>query len=466
MNYNMKKSIYELYTILKSETKFSDRLLAVMAFIFAYATMCYADITVTSQFGLVFIDSLIDLKPFSFYANALSSGIAPEGAVYDIGAYVIFGIWSIPIWILNKLFGLSALSTVSLLWYKMLVLVALGGSIYYLYNISKIISCSNKIAAYSVLIYMLSATIFMPVFVVAQYDILALLFLLQGVYWYLKDDNRKFLIAFAIAMVIKPFPILLLLLMIVWKDKNILIIIKKLMQGCSLFVICKLLYMTNSEYRNSAGSFMKSHSNSLFEFGIDGGAGTISYYVLTLLIVYAYAFLQKKGSTKKLIILMFVIWAAFCSFVDIYPYWIIYIAPFMVMVVCVICYDNNNLLIFDLVANVCMIVALIINYSWVYGGSSTYNYLVLKNMCNVDSSAGGVTIGGILMHLKLDNLLPAINACCFGSLLIIGFVAWRHAELDSKEYVLNPWHYRLRIVLMYIWIIATLATLLLTNMGY
>ena len=106
----MRKKIVEIWSIIKEETRKIDRLFFISALLFSFLTMYYVDITVTSQFGLVFIDSLFDLKPFGFYANALNTGIAPEGAVYDIGAYVIFGIWSVPVWILNRLFGVSVLS--------------------------------------------------------------------------------------------------------------------------------------------------------------------------------------------------------------------------------------------------------------------------------------------------------------------------------------------------------------------
>ena len=100
--------------------KRSDVLAGMVALLVCFFTMYYADITVTSRFSLIFLDSLFDGSPLSFYSNALASGIAPEGAVYDIGMYIIFAVWNLPVWILQKTARLNAMSVGALLWVKLL----------------------------------------------------------------------------------------------------------------------------------------------------------------------------------------------------------------------------------------------------------------------------------------------------------------------------------------------------------
>ena len=454
---------------IRKELSTVDRLLLYIGLAFCFFTMFYADITITSQFGCVFLDSLFDLKPFSFYYNAMNSGIAPEGAVYDIGAYIIFGIWSLPIWILKRLFGVSVLSAWSLLWYKALVVVFLLGSGYYLYRIVQVLIGDETVAASSVIMFFIAPMTFMPTFVAAQYDVIALFFMLAGVYYYLTKDVKRWRIFMAVALIIKPFPIFLLFLMIVWRYKNVFVIVKELLLTCSLFLVCKLLYLPNSGYADSAGGFMKSHIAQLFESGIMGGFGNVSFFIMALVIIYVVAYVHDFDNNMVLIVLAYGIWAAFCMFGSIYPYWIIYFAPFAVIVTCGYIL-NNRLLIVDLAANVCLIVALILKYSWVYGGAGTYKYLVLKGLCNYGLNDGsGVAVGSVLMKLKFDTMMPAINAIYMAGFLIIGYYGFQAAagrNTLTVEKKINAWHYRIRILLIWFWSAVTLGTMILSNMGY
>ena len=101
----------------------ADLLLLTLAAGFCFLTMYYSDITITSRFSLTLWDSLFDGRLLSFYDNALASGVAPEGAVYDIGIYAVFAIWGLPVWILRNVAGLDPMSVGSLLWFKLLLAV-------------------------------------------------------------------------------------------------------------------------------------------------------------------------------------------------------------------------------------------------------------------------------------------------------------------------------------------------------
>ena len=133
--------------------------------------MYYADITVTAQYSLCFIDSLFDGKPFSFYNNALMSGIAPEGAVYDVGMYIIFAIWNLPIWILGKIADINILGIFPLLWFKTLLIVFAYGTLWLLKKIVSYLKFDEYTVKYLKWVYILAPLFVFPVFVAAQYDI-------------------------------------------------------------------------------------------------------------------------------------------------------------------------------------------------------------------------------------------------------------------------------------------------------
>ena len=129
----------------------------------------YADLTVTAQYSLTLIDSLFDGEFASFYKNAMNSGIAPEGAVYDIGIYLVFAVWGFPVWILKKIFGISVLAAGGLLWFKvLLVLFAVGNAI-----VTEKIAKELKIVTDGMRFFLFLSLLFnFPIFVAAQYDVI------------------------------------------------------------------------------------------------------------------------------------------------------------------------------------------------------------------------------------------------------------------------------------------------------
>ena len=452
-------------------------ILMVPMLLFCFLTMYYADITVTGQYGLVFLDSLFDKKLLSFYSNALASGIAPEGAVYDIGTYIIFGIWSIPIWILNKFTGVSVLSVGGLLWLKGLLILFLVGSIKVILLIASDLGFSLKRANEISQIFLLSSTVFFPVFVVAQYDVIPLFFMLLGIHSYMQNNRKYFLLFFAISMTIKPLTILILFLLILLKEKNLIKIGWSLIEGSSLMLLCKMLYSTNEAYRKSCSGFLGKNLPNLLKVSLDGGYGKISVFFMILILIYISAYMNNEsGDSLKMkritVIRIFAVWAAFCVFGTMAPYWTIYMAPFAVFTVFMNEKNLNRMLFIDFVGNVALSILLIMDYSWVYGGDKTYAYLLLKHFCGKVLNGGqGTTVAGILRHLSIQGIMPVIEAILTAWLLYIIYITYKTVNgdylVDGKvEEHINKWNFMGRLGMGYFWIIITVGALALTVMGY
>lgn len=469
------KSIYKEYSEFMSPI---DMGLLFAALLFCFVTMYYADITVTGRYGLTFIDSIIDGKPLSFYRNALATGIAPEGAVYDILVYVIFGIWTLPVWILNKLVGISAMSVGSLMWIKLLPTLFMVGTIGLVRDIAEKIGFDHKTSVFASIIYCLSLSAFMPVYVAVQYDVISLFFMLIGIRCYLDSNNKKFFLFFALSMTIKPMTLLILFLLIIFREKNIMKIFFKTLAGSSIMLACKLVYSMDASYRQCCSGFLAKQIGGMFNSSISGSYGDASIFVILLVVIYVIAYLYKSEEklikdNNALIVMCFGIWASFCMFGSMTAYWTIYMTPFTVYTVLIASdqTDVNRVILIDLVGNVMLTITLVLKYTWVYGGDHTFAYLILKPLCGrVLNGEQGTTVAGILRRLYLEKYLPAVNAVvitCFIS--VIALAAYR-LKNNVKLYhvdknLLYKNHIRIRIFTMYAWIAGTALSLMVTAIG-
>lgn len=440
---------------------------------FAALTMYYADITVTGQFGLVFLDALFDGKPLQFYAYAQQSGIAPEGAVYDIGTYVIFGFWSLPVWLLHKFLGVSALNVGSLLWFRLLVLLFYFGTIVLVERIGRLLYRNEKDAVYASFLYAISLSAFFPVFVASQYDALSVFFMLWGIYRYLQGSN-KWPWIFAISMTIKPMTLFVLVILVLCKEKNIIRIVIQMLKGMSLLLVCKLLYLSNPAYQETVAAFLSKNTGFLFASSFNTPNGEVSLFFLAIVLIYAAAYLSRMKDERLTILMIFCLWSAFQIFGGMTCYWSIYLAPFLVLTALMTDRSRMNLsLLIQFAAEACMLIVYILNFSWVYGGDKTYSYLVLKPLSEQALNKGNTpsTAAGLLRTVHIDQYASGLLAAAFGCLIAIAVLCYRNIKEESTvaskmyenaalEEEITPWHWRLRLLVLYGFALYTLWALI------
>lgn len=449
---------------LKKKFSKTEIFLVGFIFIFIFMTMFYADITVTAQFSLTLIDSLFDGKFASFYNNALATGIAPEGAVYDIGIYIVFAVWGLPIWILNKLLGVSALSVGSLLWFKLLLVIFALGSEIVIEKIAAEINVNQNLAGK---LYIFSPLLIFPVLVVAQYDIIPIFFMLNGVMYAIQEDKRKSLIHFAISFTMKPFALLTFLVVLLVKEKNIFNILKAGILSIIPLVVCKGIYMLNPVNNASNNTFLMSMTHKLFDVSIDVGNGRVSIFCLFLFVICIVAYRKKTQNDKVrdgrwIIWLLLLVWMDFCIFTSAYPYWIVYFSPFLILVTLYNISELDFALVMELAGSVGIIILMTLEYSWVFGGENTFKYLLLKQMVSNEKMH---SVKDILCVFKFDSLEPPIFAATIAALASVAYLGYTKigantdSVLDIK--LVNKWHWIGRIALLYGWCLLCVLLLLI-----
>lgn len=454
----------------------TDLILFLLGILFCFLTMYYWDITVTSRFSLIFIDSLFDGKFLSFYDNALSSGIVVEGAVYDIGFYLIFALWGLPVWILQKVVGLDPMSVGSLLWFKCLLLVFVAGSFAAFRRILTEVGYEKEVRDSAGLMYLLSPLLIFPVLVSAQYDIIPLYFILEGISCYLQGKKKSFLILSAVAMTTKPFAILPAVALILLREKKIRRILLDVVCSLIPMMLLKMLYSLSPGYRESCGNFLAGMLPALLNVSVELGNVQVSVFVLGLIAIYIYAYAQKETGRpvedhRRALLVVGGVWAVFCLFVNVNmnPYWSVYLAPFLVMAVFMNGTNLNLSLILELVFHICLTILFVLKFTWVYGGSNMFEYLLLKPLYHsLMGDQDGVTVAGILRKLMMEELRPALGAALVASIGGIFLLAAKGlrtgvSEPDGK---MDVWHVRARIAFVYVWILLSLAAFALGTMGY
>lgn len=403
-----------------------------MIFLFGFATllMFYQDGTVGPRFGLYFLDSLFDGKPFSFYGVALQAGINEEGANYDIGFYLLYGLWELPIWIFRHFAYINETSPLCLIWYKLLPVLFLFHSAKLIRDIAELLGFTYETQKVCSEWYLFSPLTFFPIFVACQCDIIPLTLCLAATKYWMKGDFHKPLILFACAMLTKPFAIFWLLLYCIMENRKILQILGNFLFCVFPMLIFRFLYYFSPSFP-AARRPAKSENISLFlDSSVPLGSGALSLFVFTLLILYLYAWMNphftssktdsKQAHNRSIVFLLWSIWLSFILFVGVAPYWIIYFAPFSILIL-PYCHDSTKAAFLDLTAGSALILHFIFIYPWVYGGSMTYGYSFLSRIAsNAHIYESGITLAGVLRTFRIDRLLPAITALYTASWLICG----------------------------------------------
>ena len=485
----LRHDLTSLPGILRGTVNLPQLILMGAGLLFCLVTMFYADMTVTGPFSVLLWDALLDGKPFSFYGMCLSSGIAPEGAVYDIGLYVVFAVWNLPVWILYRFAGISLTAPGALLWYKLLPTIAVLVSVNVVREIAEVLGMERKVAMEAGVFFLMSSMVILPVFVTAQYDSMPLYCILKGVLWYLKDikgdksaaedgvyrnsertiGGKKahfyYLLWFAFSLVLKPLGILILFLFIILREKRMIGIILELVQGCSLLILCKVLCSVSEDYRNSTGGFLQQHLPDLLQAQVDGGYGAISVFALGLVLLYIAAYLYDGTEKSALengrmaVVLSYGIWAVFCAFGNMTPYWTIYLAPFLVLTMWLSGVKREQMLLVDLIGELCLVIVMIMKFSWVYGGEKTFAYLLLKPLCGkILSGERAVTVAGAFRSIGIETYLPVLEAILVAWLAMTGVAAYRNVVQSKNgqitctgQNVKMRLHLDARILLLFAW---------------
>lgn len=279
---------------------YKKELIMVMAV--SFVTMlffCYKDGLSLTIWSTNLLDCLAQgrLKDFYFYnlENLHNSPIAAPAGI-SIPSRIPLALWCIPIWIAQYFFGVEIRDSVfSMIWARLFYYVILLIILIFVEKICHFLQYEETQISIILFLCMSSVFVHIQIDYTGQSDLQWILFGVVAFYYYIKDDWIKFILYSNISVFLKPYFFPLAILLILYKEKDVLLVALKSATCCVFYFVIPLFF------RNYPGLKESRAANSTF---------------MTMLAGYVnFSWLSPYGWVSILVFVC-VLMAGFCYFVN------------------------------------------------------------------------------------------------------------------------------------------------------
>lgn len=346
-----------------------------------FISMGYTDNLVNSRTGYGVLNNLMQGTFIEFF-NAIDWS-------YGMSIYFIYAIWSIPVWIIFQIFGITQPINdflIVMLWYKLLLVVFAVWSVYLVYQIAKLVLNEEK---ENIILQYISSSVFVfVIFYIAQCDIMGVCFVLLGIYFGMKDEYVKFVAAFAVAITMKYFALFAFIPLVIYKGRKIFKIVLSMLGGVSLVGLTKVILSMStgaSQANASEGFYVNRHLSAFTDYAVkiqsDVNVGLLgAFFFLVCILAYLAGNENRKVSNKRMVWFTLAGYMCFCLMYSCNFYWNILMVPFFILVA----HSNRK----NIRANVIMeiafftsiIVCNIFRQDWVFMGKTAFSDLIFKDV--------------------------------------------------------------------------------------
>lgn len=396
----------------------------------AAATFLYGDVKATFEHSFNFLDAIFAGRPQDFYQIAIENSTFGHPAVYDVPIYAVFALWNFPTYLLYRFNDFNYLeSTPAQLWLKLMLIVFALAAAWLVMRIAKQIGVSAARSKWVGFYFLSSMSLFVPVFVIVQYDIISVTFMLAGLLAYMKGNTRAFLLWFLAANTFKLFALFIFIPLVLLREKRIPRALGQVVIGVLGLLLCRLLYRGNLAFEASTGGFTDLMLDRLRTAGFTWQSSiAVPLFVVFIVGLAIFAYAKRPSSTRELqafaIYLSLAAFLVFCAIVPLNPYWIALVAPFSILII----FANPRHLTLNTLLEVSVATSLFLIYMLV--GFSMYNAGIFKDLLFGQFIAPASpqrfqTPGDILRGLGLDGnnviFLVGFMIACTLAVLIINY---------------------------------------------
>ena len=362
--------------------------LAALLLLVSYLIFYYTDYSDTLDNTVLLAEAVLNgrFTEFFTYSAMNASPQTTYTADYPLLMYLIFLVWNLPTVIAHLVTGFDYMgSATALLWAKALIGLAIPATFVVLRKILALYRPEKKAQNLGGILLLACSCTVLPAMVMVQYDIFSIFFMLLGIYAYLKGEDKKFLLFFAIALPLKTFAIFVFLPLLLLREKRILWIgIKTLL----VFVIQwagELPFLKDPYFQICMDSQNGDALKLLLESTVTVGEYQLNLFLIAFLSVCVICYLFKPTDTEKEQEKYAALYASLASmaslllFIDARAYWSILLVPFLLLVVF---FDGEkgraNLLLF-LVSTTAYSVYSMIDF-WAYSYQGLVKRLMLPRL--------------------------------------------------------------------------------------
>lgn len=345
-----------------------------------FYSFVYADAASIIRYEVGFADSILHGNfshmyrvPFDMTVKARENGLrGVSNPTYDSLLNLVLGIWGIPLYFYQKLLPNDIMSSFKAMAYgKSIYLVALLITSYLIYRICKALKVEDGYAKWGAYLYFSSILVTSCTGVIGQSDIIGMVFILLGVYYYVCDRMKLFFLFFIIAFPFKQYVLFLFLPLLLLKEKNIIKIL------FMLGVVYVVDYLCNFPIRNDPDiALQKNVFDMRMLQKLTGNVlpftqSSVSVIVLFWGAVCSYCYLreynpvvdeQNKMTVFISLLSMVIVFVSFGS----YPYWYVHMAPFISIATVYYIGEAKTIMLFETIGLSALMLANYIRFHWCY----------------------------------------------------------------------------------------------------
>ncbi|MBE6877967.1 MAG: hypothetical protein E7488_02230 [Ruminococcaceae bacterium] len=306
-------------------------LAALVCFFF----MSHPDIWETANHSYVFLECLFSGRFFDYYEVVAAHDswyYYINGANYNILIYIIFGIWELPVFIINQIFSLPLDESFMIHWAKAVPCFFYIGCGWMLKNLGEKLGLAKEKAFMAAMFFLFNPIAFFSPVVMGQYDTLCLFFTLWALIYYAQGRYQKFSFILGIGVVCKFFPLMIFVPLILLVEKRIPKLLQYGITTLWLYIPTTLLFMGRT---GDAGGFTMAMINRMFELTVPMGITDMPLFILLYAIVVFAAFLYNPKSEQTVkyltVYVPMVVFGLLFICIHWHPQWLVLLMPFVVM---------------------------------------------------------------------------------------------------------------------------------------
>ncbi|MCR4651175.1 MAG: hypothetical protein K5662_05425 [Lachnospiraceae bacterium] len=377
-------------------------------------------------------------------------------------------IWTLPVNIVSRFVDFEIANTVTVIWFKLSMAFIFTLCMSEMVKVGRLLEISRERIKWMLILFCSTILVALPVFHIAQSDILYAYISLLGIRAFLNKDTKKFVLFFAMAISCKAIAVLIFIPLVLLREKRLLYILRDTVLGGSIFVIERIWYkvvdklnalITGKHVQNTIQvktvvddaevmveksldqvniDFFSHfyHKMLFFEFPAIRKGYMAAVLVVLLVLLYIWCYVQKKDNDHwkhNGIYAVAVAWLLFFINASPSPYWIVTMFPAWFLLIFMQPERLKINLLLENVFALTMFLVYVVNTNWVYGGPSNLDYLLLKGLLKEGhDSVNGPFVARYLNNLGIESVMNVITGICLAVSIALIVINNRKVKVDDE----------------------------------
>jgi len=296
---------------------FSDKvyvwewILSSLVLLYILLSYNYVDTKSLTAWSVNLWDVIYDgkFKEFFSYTAENLHDVTHEYMGSDVISILPMSVWNFPIWIAHRFFGKSVVkNSILMAWSKIGLMVFAYATSYFVYKITSKLTDDKNAPKWAAILTFASAGMMTSVGFSGQNDIYFVFFAVLSVYCLICNKEWLFILFAAISIAIKPFFLFAYIPLLLFLNKNIFIILIKVLGGLSLTIFNRLIFSSFPMYTESMSSGPSMLVlNNMFGIRQEVSQAPASIFIIVWCVICLYAYLKvpKNNESDKKYILFF-----------------------------------------------------------------------------------------------------------------------------------------------------------------